>query len=82
MIFGGKWHGIFGTIWPDHLMRDSALRRQPSTLHDSDDERFACCLDDFPGDDREVVYVQDALDLGDEASAQAEDISRPPGGGS
>ena len=39
---------------------------------DSDDERFACCLDHFPGDDREVVDVQDALDLGDEAAGQAE----------
>ena len=34
-----------------------------STSHDADDERFACCLDDFLGDDREVVDVQDALEL-------------------
>jgi hypothetical protein len=32
---------------------------RPSTSHDADDERFAC-LDDFLGDDREMVDVQDA----------------------
>ena len=46
--------------------------RQLSTSHDPDDERFACCLDHFLGDDREMVNVQDALDLGDQAASQAE----------
>ncbi len=40
--------------------------------HDPDDERFACRLDDFPGDDREVVDVQDPLDLGYQPAGQAE----------
>ena len=39
---------------------DSLGGGQLRTSHDVDDERFACCLDDFLGDDREVVDVQDA----------------------
>jgi hypothetical protein len=36
----------------------------PSLHITPDDERFACRLDDLAGDDREVVDVQDPLDLG------------------
>jgi hypothetical protein len=57
VTFGGKWQGTFGTIWQGRLVRDSAAwrRRQLSTSHDPDDERFAGGLDDFLGDDREAV---------------------------
>jgi len=72
VTFGGKWQAIFGAIWPGRLMHDSACRRQPSGSHDADDERFACCLDDFLGHDREVVDVEDALDLGDQAGGEAD----------
>jgi hypothetical protein len=53
-----KWRRIFGAIWPGPLDARSGLvtaAAEPSD--DSDDERFACCLDDFLGDDREVVDV-------------------------
>ena len=56
VTFGGKWQGTFDTIWQGRLVRDSAAwrRRQLSTSHDPDDERFACRLDDLPGDHRKV----------------------------
>jgi hypothetical protein len=46
VTFGGKWQGTFGAIWPGGLMRDSAAAAEPPS-HDTDDERFACCFDDF-----------------------------------
>ena len=46
------------------------MAAEPS--HNPDDERFACCLDDLAGDDREVVDVQDPLDLGYQPAGQAE----------
>jgi len=30
VIFGGKWQGTFGTIWPGGLMRDPAGASGPS----------------------------------------------------
>ena len=64
VIFGGRWKESFGAIWPGRLMRTWIRGPQLSPLHDPDDERFACRLDDLAGDDRKVVDVQDPLDLG------------------
>lgn len=66
---------LFGT---PNLVLSHSLAAAEHTSHDPDEERFACCLDDFPGDDREVVDFQDALDLGGQAAGQAE----VPGGAS
>ena len=55
-----------------NLGAPSALTAAAEPSHDPDDERFARCLDHFLSDDREVVDVQDALDLGDETASQAE----------
>jgi hypothetical protein len=59
VTFGGKWQGIRRYV-AGTSDADSLGGGQLSTSHDADDERFACCLDDFLGDDREVVDVQDA----------------------
>jgi SAM-dependent methyltransferase len=56
VIFGGKSKGSFA-IWPGRLMRTWIRGPQLSPLHDPDNERFACRLDDLAGDDREVVDV-------------------------
>ena len=50
--------GHDGLLVPANVSRLTGLvtaAAEPSD--DSDDERFACCLDDFLGDDREVVDV-------------------------